>query len=57
MDTTTITKSQHLQIVDTFLAKLLINAEEGYRNHMCSFSYLDHARAAKESAEKLKGVI
>ena len=57
MDTTTITKSQHLQIVDTFLAKLLINAEEGYRNHMCSFSYLDHARAAKESAEKLKGVV
>ena len=51
------TRSQHLQVVDNFLAKILANAEEGYRNHMCSSAYLDHARAAKESAEKLKGVI
>lgn len=51
------TRTQHLQVVDNFLAKILANAEEGYRNHMCSFSYLDHVRAAKESAEKLKGVV
>ncbi len=53
--TTTLTHEEHASVVNYVLGRVLARVEEGHRQQQCSYEWLEEVRAAKESAEKLKG--